>query len=823
MTTHHGDADGPGPLALPAEEVLRQVRDHAIFLIDLRGRLASWNEGVGRILGWSEEEWLGEPAQLAFTDEDVAAGVPEQELRIARETGRAGDDRWMQRRDGERFFAAGSVARLSDAGGTVVGYLKVLRDFTALRRAEEDRARMSVERAASQARAERHAAALTAAIDATAEGVFIGDRGGLSRCNAAARRMLGLADGEELPRDPAELIARHRFRTESNGATLDPRDLPFVQALGGATSALELWATRPDGEHHCFRASAAPIVLDGVVVGAVSVHSDLTERLRLRQTGTDLTQVETVLRERDQELQALVQGIRDYAIFTVSPEGRISSWHDGAALMKGYTELEAIGMPFENLFVPDDRARGRPAAEMALAARDGEFKGEGIRLRKDGSTFDAAVVLTALRGPQGELRGFLKLTQDITERRRHDRQLEEALHEAHRARAEAERASHSKGEFLATISHELRTPLSAILGWAHLLHREDGDPAMRAQGLATISRNARVQVQLIEDLLDMNRIESGQLRLDLQPVDLGGAVASAVDSALPGADAKGLVLRSRIDASLGRVLGDPGRLQQVVGNLLSNAIKFTPAGGHIEVTLARDGEGARLVVGDDGQGIEPAFLDRVFDRFQQQDATTTRRHGGLGIGLAVVRHLVQLHGGQVRADSAGPGRGAQFTVWLPLSPAPADTPGPAGSGGGAAAIGSSRLSRLDGIEVLLVEDEPDVRAMTEQVLREAGAEVVAVGSADEAVAALARRRPQVILSDIGMPDRDGYELLRRVRRLSAAEGGTVPAAAFTAYARPEDRARALDAGFQLHLSKPVLPSTLVDAVLGLAAQGSRRA
>lgn len=823
MTGHRGDADAPGLLALPAEEVLRQVRDHAIFLIDLRGHLASWNEGVGQILGWPEQDWLGEPARLAFTEEDVAAGVPEQELRTAHEAGRAADDRWMQRRDGERFFAAGSVARLTGEGGRVVGYLKVLRDVTALRRAEEDRARLAVERATSHARAERHAAALTAAIDATAEAVFIGDRGGLSRCNAAGRRMLGLVEGEELPRDPADLVTRHRFRTEPNGPTLDPADLPFVQALGGIASALELWATRPDGEHHCFRASAAPIVLDGVVVGAVSVHSDLTERLRLHQAGSDLTQVETVLRERDQQLQALVQGIRDYAIYTLSPDGRISSWHPGAERMKGYTALEAIGMPYENLFVPEDRARGRPAAEMALAARDGEFKGEAVRLRKDGSTFDAAMVLTALRGPQGELRGFLKLTQDITERRRHDRRLEEALHEAHRARAEAERASHSKGEFLATISHELRTPLSAILGWAHLLHREDGDPAIRAQGLATISRNARIQVQLIEDLLDMNRIESGQLRLDLQPVDLAGAVASAVDSALPGANAKGLVLRSHIDASLGRVFGDPGRLQQVVGNLLSNAIKFTPAGGHIEVTLAREGEGARLSVGDDGQGIEPAFLDRVFDRFQQQDATTTRRHGGLGIGLAVVRHLVQLHGGQVHADSAGPGRGAQFTVWLPLSPGPADAGGLAGSGVGAAPGGPSRLSRLDGIEVLLVEDEPDVRAMTEQVLREAGAEVVAVGSADEALAALARRRPQVILSDIGMPDQDGYELLRRVRSLDPAEGGSVPAAAFTAYARPEDRARALDAGFQLHLSKPVLPSTLVDAVLGLAAQGSRQA
>lgn len=814
--------DGPDLRALPAQMVLRQVRDHAIFLIDLHGRLASWNEGVGRILGWDEADWLGQPAQVAFTDEDVAAGVPDAELRLALETGRAGDDRWMQRRNGDRFFAAGAVARLSNEAGVAVGYLKVLRDFTAFRQAEEDRARMGAERAVSHARAERHAAALTAAIDATAEGVFIGDRGGLARCNGAARLMLGLSETDALPRDPADLIARHRLRREPDGPTLEPADLPFVRALAGVASAIELWATRPDGEHYCFRSSAAPIVLDGMVVGAVAVHSDLTERLRLRQTGSDLTQVETVLRERDQELRALVGGIRDYAIYTVAPDGRISSWHDGAMLMKGYTALEAIGMPFENLFVPDDRARGRPAHEMAMAARDGEYKGEGMRLRKDGSTFDAAVVLTALHGPQGELLGFLKLTQDITVRRRHERQLEDTLRDAHRARADAERASHSKGEFLATISHELRTPLSAIIGWANLLERRTGDPEVLAQGLATILRNARVQVQLIEDLLDMNRIETGQLRLDLQAVDLGGVVASAVDSALPNAAAKGIGLRSHIDASVGVVLGDPGRLQQVVGNLLSNAIKFTAEGGHIEVALDRDGARARICVSDDGQGIEPAFLARVFDRFQQQDASTTRRHGGLGIGLAVVRHLVQLHGGEVRADSAGTGRGARFTVHLPLQGVSAGVPAPATPAPSPGdPIESEGLSRLDGIEVLLVEDEPDVRAMTERMLRDAGAQVVAVGSADEGMAALARRRPQVILSDIGMPVQDGYDFLRRVRSLPAAAGGAIPAAAFTAYARPEDRARALAAGFQLHLSKPVLPATLVEAVLGLTGQRGR--
>jgi PAS domain S-box-containing protein len=807
------------PLTLPAQQVLRQVRDHAIFLIDLQGRIASWNEGVGLILGWPEAAWLGQPADLPFTPEDQAAGLPAQEMQLARDTGRADDDRWMMRRSGERFFAAGSMARLLDAADRPVGYLKVLRDFTALKLAEQERERLVAEQNRAHSQAGRHAAALTAAIEATAEGVLIADQHGITRCNSAAMTLLGIGNLDQLPREPAALIPAFRFRRDREGALLAAEELPLLRALAGEATALELWATRPSGEQHCFRTSAAPIVLDGQVTGAVSVHSDLSERLRLHQSDSDLVEAETVLRERDQELRALLHGIRDYAIFTLTPDGRISSWHQGAMLMKGYTPQEAIGMRYAHLFTPEQQAEGRPEQEMAQAARDGEFKGEGIRLRKDGSIFDAAVVLTALRAPDGSLLGFLKMTQDISERRLHERQLEQALRDARRARTEAERANHAKGEFLATISHELRTPLSAMLGWAHLLERGTGDPALMAQGLAAISRNARVQVQLIEDLLDMNRIVSGQLRLDLQHVDLAGVLAATVDSVLPAATAKGLALRTALDDSVGLVVGDAGRLQQVVGNLLSNAIKFTPAGGHVEVLLEQAGEiagqGARITVADDGQGIDPAFLPRVFDRFQQQDATTTRRHGGLGIGLAVVRHLVQLHGGTVRAESAGAGRGARFTVLLPPGQAAVMAAGTLpvlATVSVAAPLVSAQ--RLDGTSVLLVDDEPDVRAMTEQVLREAGARVRAVGSADEGLAALTQAWPDIILCDIGMPVQDGYDFLRRVRLLPA--GADIPAAAFTAYARPEDRQRAFDAGFRMHLAKPVMPAALVEAVSNLA-------
>lgn len=677
----------PDPVALEPRRIIEQVRDLAIFLIDRHGRIASWNEGVGCILGWDEPEWIGQPLSVAFTEEDVRDGVPERELRTAAATGRADDDRWMRRKDGEHFFALGASMRLLDDAGRHVGYLKVLRDYTQERRIEQDRERLLKSENEARAWAENQTAAL---------------------------------------------------------------------------------------------------------------------------------------HERTAEWRALLEGVRDYAIFTIDPGGRIASWHAGAQRMNGYAAEEAIGMRFAALFTPDERARGVPEQEMAVAARTGEYKGEGRRLRKDGSQIDVAVVLTALRGPRHELLGYLKLMQDITERKRFEAAREAMLREARAARAAAERISHSKNEFLATISHELRTPLSAILGWAHVLERGTFDPETLRHGLAAISRNARTQVQLIEDLLDMNRIESGQLRLDRQRIELGGVIAAAIDSALPVATAKGIGLRTVFGPATGVVMGDAARLQQVVGNLLNNAIKFTPAGGQVSVSLSQ-GEGqARIDVADTGQGIDPAFVERVFERFQQQDPTITRRHGGLGIGLAIVRHLVQLHGGRVGAHSGGPGQGSVFTVTLPLASPSASEASAAEAATASAEAGPGTPAaggmRLDGVTVLLVDDEPDVRSITARVLEEAGARVLAAANAGEGLDLLRREKPSVILSDIGMPMVDGYDMMRRVRGLPADEGGSVPAAAFTAYTRPDDRQRAFEAGFQMHLAKPVPPGALVLAVARLVGR-----
>ncbi|MES2957113.1 MAG: PAS domain S-box protein [Pseudomonadota bacterium] len=799
----------PAHIPLSASQVIRQVRDHAMFLLDREGRIASWNEGVQAILGWNERDWLGQPVRVAFTPEDAAAGVAEAELRRAAETGRADDDRWMQHHSGRRFFAVGAVTRLVDSEDRLVGFLKVLRDFTAHQQAQAEGARLLISEHDARGEAEKQAATLTAAIDAIPDGFSLAMADGvILRHNAAVPAMLGVPAGQTLPRDMDEMVHKFRFRHQRDGPLVNTQAMPFARALGGEIAAAEFWATRLDSGADVFlRSVAAPVVVDSQAVGAVSVTTDLSERLHLQQQGHELSRVSNVLRERDEELRALVHGVRNYAIFTVGVDGLISSWHVGARLMKGYSAEEAIGMPFENLFTAQERADGLPQKELEIAARTGEYKGEGTRVRRDGSRFEAAVVLTALRGPQGELLGYLKLTQDISERKHLERDRQTMLHEARAARAEAERAHHAMSDFLATISHELRTPLSAILGWARVLEKGPPDANRLGQGVAAISRNAQAQVQLIEDLLDMNRIECGQLRLNMQAVELGGVVAAAVETALPKAAANGIELRTHSQQPAVFVSGDPDRLQQIVDNLLDNAVKFTPSGGTVTVSLCMVGQAAEMRVADTGQGIHPAFLGRVFERFQQQDSTLTRRHGGLGIGLAVVRELVRLHGGSERAESEGAGRGATFTVTLPLL---------SDSSGVERRQPANDAVRVDGITVLLVDDEPDVRATAAHLLRDAGANVLSASNAVDGLRILQEQRPQVVLSDIGMPGNDGYELMRWVRALPDAQMRRTPAAAFTAYAAAEDRQRALMAGYQLHLVKPVHPNDLVAAVAELA-------
>jgi signal transduction histidine kinase/ActR/RegA family two-component response regulator len=408
-----------------------------------------------------------------------------------------------------------------------------------------------------------------------------------------------------------------------------------------------------------------------------------------------------------------------------------------------------------------------------------------------------------------------QLEREIAERRRAEEYREALLVSERTARAEAERATRLKDEFVATLSHELRTPLNAIVGWASIL-RSDRRPTSVAQGMEVIERNAKAQAQMIEDLLDMSRIVSGKLRIDLQLIDPTAVLKAAIATIRPTADAKEIELRATLEA-VGMISSDAGRLQQIIWNLLTNAIKFTPRHGSVRVAVRSVDGQVEIAVTDTGQGISPEFLPHVFDRFRQADASTTRRHGGLGLGLSIVKSLVEMHKGTVSARSDGEGQGATFTVRLPLArslPLSLFT---------AERIGVLDELRLEGLRILVVDDEPDARSLARRVLEERGADVVTVASALEAMAVVGGDvMPSVVVSDIGMPDEDGYDLIRKMRALPG-RAGRIPAVALTALARTEDRQRALLAGYQTHVSKPVDPTELVAVIVSVTEMAAHAA
>ncbi|HJQ70670.1 MAG TPA: ATP-binding protein [Blastocatellia bacterium] len=426
---------------------------------------------------------------------------------------------------------------------------------------------------------------------------------------------------------------------------------------------------------------------------------------------------------------------------------------------------------------------------------------------------------------RGRALGTISFVRDESGERYDSRSLGLAEALAHRAAlaidnarlyGEVQRANRAKDEFLATVSHELRTPLNAILGWSHILRSSKLDEAATANAHAIIERNARAQARLIEDILDISRIITGKIRLDLRPTGLDAVVRAAVEAMRPAADVKKIDIDMQMGSDACAVSGDPSRLQQVVWNLISNAIKFTPNGGRVAVRLDRYGKRARLVVRDTGQGISKTFLPYVFDRFRQADATTTRKHSGLGLGLAIVRHLVELHGGIVHAESGGEGQGATFTILLPLA-------GVARAEGDAAAEREAkgyerRPAMLEGLRLVIVDDQHDTLEMLKASLADWGASVACAATARDALKMVIETLPHVLVSDLGLPEEDGYELIRKVRELAPELGGLVPAIALTAYARAEDRRQALEAGFQIHMTKPVEPVELAVVIAGLAGR-----
>ncbi|HEU4406959.1 MAG TPA: ATP-binding protein [Polyangiaceae bacterium] len=455
-------------------------------------------------------------------------------------------------------------------------------------------------------------------------------------------------------------------------------------------------------------------------------------------------------------------------------------------------------------------------ADADVARLDAAYRGEVVRVERqpirldwDGAGEPSARYFDGTwapyRGPGGEIVGVLGVAIDVTDR-------VDLLERERAARERAEEAGRAKDEFLGVVSHELRTPLNAVLGWARLLQAGSLPADQQAKALEVIERNAAAQAQLIDDLLDVSGIIAGKLRLEPRPIDVAAAVGAAAEAVRPAAEAKALRFEADLDPSAGPVAGDAVRLQQIAWNLLSNAVKFTPRGGRVRARVARRGGHVELRVEDTGEGIPAAFLPHVFERFRQRDGSTTRRHGGLGLGLAIVKHLVELHGGRVWAESEGEGKGAAFTVELPL----AAGPGAAARAPAAAPLPSSPPG-LAGLRVLVVDDDADARALAASVLAGCGAAVRTAASAADALAEVRRERPDVVVSDVGMPGEDGYAFVRRLRALPPGEGGATPAAALTAYASATDRRAALAAGFQMHVAKPVEPADLLATVAALAA------
>jgi hypothetical protein len=620
-----------------------------------------------------------------------------------------------------------------------------------------------------------------------------------------------------------EIIGEHFSRfypPEALARGMPEHELQVASKTGSFED--EGWRVRKDGS--LFWANVVITAMrdaEGTLLGFAKVTRDLTQR-RIH---------EEELRRSEERFRLLVEGVSDYAIFMLDANGRIVTWNVGAERIKGYTAREIIGQHF-SIFYPDDvRESGWPEHELQVASEKGSFVDNGWRVRKDGTTFWANVTITALRDDTGRLLGYAKLTRDLTEAKRVEamevanQQRDEMLEAERSARMAAQRATRVKDEFLATLSHELRTPLSAILGWTQVLLRGESvkGPDAQKRAIEVIERNARAQIQLIDDLLDLSRVMAGKIRLDLQQVSFVSIVEAAVDTVRPTADAKGIRLKAILGSSQDIVSADSARMQQVVWNLLTNAIKFTPKGGQVQALLQRVNSHLELSVSDTGIGIPASYLPHVFDRFSQRDSSTTRTFGGLGLGLAICKQLVELHGGSIRAASQGENQGATFFVQLPLSimqlqdqssarihPTTEVEPGEILS-----------LPRLEGVHVIVVDDEADARDLLRTVLEAQGARVTSFASAEDALAGLKTIRPTVLICDVGMPKMDGYQLIRKFRA-EESWGERIPALALTAFARAEDRKRSLIAGYQAHLVKPFDVGELVLVVADLVGSRSSR-
>jgi PAS domain S-box-containing protein len=616
-------------------------------------------------------------------------------------------------------------------------------------------------------------------------------RGFYQEQNAAHAQLIGYTDEELRNKTPAIHLGDEVFGE-------------IVRALAetGEYRGEALSKTRTGEVRHIELSAFAMRNGDGEPVCYVGIKRDITSR----------KQTEAALERNEAQLTDFFENSA-VAMHWVGPDGTVIRVNQAELDMLGYDREEYEGHHIAEFHVNRDVIQ-----DILNRLQAGEvLKNYEAQLRcKDGSIKDARINSSAYfeGGNFVHTRCF---THDNTERKRAQKESEELFARERIARAEAEQANRLKDEFLATLSHELRTPLNAVIGWSRMLNSGRLDPDSSRHALEVIERNAWAQKQIIEDILDVSRVITGKLQLNLGPVDLVTVVDAALDAMRPAMEAKDIKIETIIDASLRMVSGDADRLQQVVWNVLSNAAKFTPAGGQVEISVSQGATHVLVQVKDSGPGIDPTFLPHVFERFRQADGSTTRTHGGLGLGLAIVRHLVELHGGTITVENRADRSGAVFTIRLPL---------PSGELRQEALVSAASIFRdgqaepptLEGLEILLVDDETDTLDLISVELAQYGAKVTAVPSAEDALRALEGSKFDLIISDIGMPVIDGYGLIRQIRKLDGNQNQRIPAVALTAYARVQDRMRAILAGYSTHIAKPVEANELVTVVAGLAGR-----
>jgi len=811
--------------------------DDAIISKTLDGIITSWNKGAERIFGYTAEEVIGKSITIIIPPDHI-----EEEPTILARL-RAGEriehyETIRMSKDGRLLDISLTVSPIIGPNGQVVGASKIARDVTGQRQA-----RRALDEASTRLKLALAAANLGDwSWDAATDIVNFSD---------TTARIFGLTPGEPMRRSEMRQV----LQVENREQTMAAVDEALLKREDFET---EYHLIRPDKSEVWISAKGRGVFDEkGNVTGMLGFVQDISARKATEETLREQADALQTLNEigkvisAELDLHKTVQAVTDAA--TEITGAQFGAFFYNVLNQEGasYMLYTLAGVPREmfdhfpmpratDLFGPTFRGEGvvrigevkkdprygknspyygMPEGHLPVTSylavpvvsRSGEVLGGLFFGHPEADMFTERdeIVVAGLAAQAAVAMDNARLYESAKRARA---EAERAAAENERLYRQAEESSRLKEEFLATISHELRTPLSAILGWARMLRMGQLSGENATKALDTIERNARAQAQLVDDLLDVSRIITGKLRMDVQPADPNSFIDAAVEAVRPAADAKGVRVQKVIDTGAIAIPGDPVRLQQVVWNLLSNAIKFTPRGGRVQIRSERVNSHLEIVVSDTGQGISADFLPHVFDRFRQADQKTSRQHGGMGLGLAIVRHLVELHGGTVRANSEGEGHGSTFTVMLPITPVyQVDQ-----SGGRVHPAARDLLpdyadcaDRLDGLRILAVDDEADTRDLLKQGLEYCGANVTVVGTAAEALDELMATVPDILISDIGMPGIDGYDLIRQVRALPGNRGGKIPAIALTAYTRTEDRLQALRAGYDMHVPKPVELAELI--------------